>query len=180
MPQFYLLTVVSTVVAGLALSSDHLGKKSDFFASFRFLRKTRSIQIAAGLITAVIGVLKLIFRSPGENVVVVGDLLPAAVGIILGAVVLSVATIIAGGVSGILIPSSEAQFVALAVSFFWLMIAVILAVFAQLVAINLFGTLTKGIDEQKEIKKGNLAVAVTLGAIIYSIAVIIQAGLPAF
>ena len=84
MPQFYLLTVVSTVVAGLALSSDHLGKKSDFFASFRFLRKTRSIQIAAGLITAVIGVLKLIFRSPGENVVVVGDLLPAAVGIILG------------------------------------------------------------------------------------------------
>ena len=98
----------------------------------------------------------------------------------MGAVVLSVATIIAGGVSGILIPSSEEQFVALAVSFFWLMIAVILAVFAQLVAINLFSTLTKGIDEQKEIRKGNLAVAVTLGAIIYSVAVIIQAGLPAF
>ena len=77
MPQFYLLAVVSTVVAGLALSSDYLGKKSEFFGSFRFLRRNRSIQITAGLITAVIGVLKLIFRSPGEGVVVVGDLLPA-------------------------------------------------------------------------------------------------------
>ncbi len=88
MPQFYLLTVVSTVVAGLALSSDYLGKKSDFFASFRFLRRNRSVQISAGLVTAVIGVLKLIFRSPGERVFVVGDLLPAAVGIILGVILI--------------------------------------------------------------------------------------------
>jgi drug/metabolite transporter (DMT)-like permease len=88
MPQFYLLSVVSTVVAGLALSSDYLGKKSDFFASFRYLRQKRSIQITTGLITAVIGVLKLIFRSPGENVVVVGDLLPAAAGIILGIILI--------------------------------------------------------------------------------------------
>jgi hypothetical protein len=88
MPQFYLLSVVSTVVAGLALSSEYLGKKGDFFASFRFLRRSRSIQITTGLITAVIGVLKLIFRSPGERVVVVGDLLPAAVGIILGIILI--------------------------------------------------------------------------------------------
>ena len=88
MPQFYLLSVVSTVIAGLALSSDYLGKKSDFFASFRYLRQKRSVQITAGLITAVIGVLKLIFRSPGENVVVVGDLLPAAAGIILGVILI--------------------------------------------------------------------------------------------
>jgi hypothetical protein len=88
MPQFYLLSVVSTVVAGLALSSDYLGKKSDFFASFGYLRKKRSVQITAGLITAVIGVLKLIFRSPRETVVVVGDLLPAAAGIILGVILI--------------------------------------------------------------------------------------------
>jgi hypothetical protein len=88
MPQFYLLSVVSTVVAGLALSSDYLGKKSDFFASFRYLRRNRSIQITTGLITAVIGVLKLIFRSPGERVLVVGDLLPAAAGIILGVILI--------------------------------------------------------------------------------------------
>jgi len=85
-PQFYLLSVVSTVIAGLALSSDYLKTKSEFFGSFRFLQKNRSIQIIAGLITAVIGVLKLIFRSPGEHVIVVGDLLPAVAGIILGVI----------------------------------------------------------------------------------------------
>jgi hypothetical protein len=88
MPPFYLLSVVSTVVAGLALSSDYLGKKSEFFASCRYLRRNRSTQVTAGLITAVIGVLKLIFRSPGERVVVVGDLLPAAAGIILGVILI--------------------------------------------------------------------------------------------
>ena len=86
MPQFYLLSVVSTIVAGLVLSSDYLKTKSDFFGSFRFLQKNRSIQVITGLVTAAIGVLKLIFRSPGEDVAVVGDLLPAAAGIILGVV----------------------------------------------------------------------------------------------
>ena len=88
MPQFYLLSVVSTIVAGLVLSSDYLKTKSEFFGSFRFLQKNRSVQIVAGLITAVIGVLKLIFRSPGEDVAVVGDLLPAAAGIILGVILI--------------------------------------------------------------------------------------------
>ena len=88
MPQFYLLTVVSTIVAGLALSSDYLGTKSEFFGSFRFLRQNRSIQISAGLATSVIGVLKLIFRSPGERVVIAGDLLPAFAGIILGIILI--------------------------------------------------------------------------------------------
>jgi hypothetical protein len=88
MPQFYLLSVVSTIVAGLALSSDYLKTKSEFFGSFRFLQKNRSVQIIAGLITAAIGVLKLIFSSPGEDVVVVGDLLPAAAGIILGVILI--------------------------------------------------------------------------------------------
>lgn len=88
MPQFYLLTVVTTIVAGLALSSDYLGTKSEFFGSFRFLRQNRSIQITTGLITAVVGVLKLIFRSPGEEVIIAGDLLPAVVGIILGLILM--------------------------------------------------------------------------------------------
>ena len=88
MPQFYLLSVVSTIVAGLVLSSDYLKTKSDFFGSFRFLQKNKSIQVITGLVTAAIGVLKLIFRSPGEDVAVVGDLLPAAAGIILGVILI--------------------------------------------------------------------------------------------
>jgi hypothetical protein len=88
MPQFYLLSVVTTVVAGLVLSSDYLKTKSEFFGGFRFLQKNRTIQIAAGLVTAAVGVLKFIFRSPGEDIVVVGDLLPAAAGIILGIILI--------------------------------------------------------------------------------------------
>jgi hypothetical protein len=88
MPQFYLLSVVTTVVAGLALSSDYLNTKSEFFGGFRFLQKSRSIQIAAGLVTAAAGVLKFIFSSPGEDVIVVGDLLPAAAGIVLGVILI--------------------------------------------------------------------------------------------
>jgi hypothetical protein len=88
MPQFYLLSVVSTIVAGLALSSDYLGTKSEFFGSFRFLRQNRTIQVATGLVTALGGVLQLIFRSPGERVIIAGDLLPAAAGIILGVILI--------------------------------------------------------------------------------------------
>lgn len=88
MPQVYLLSVVSLIVAGLALSSDYLGKKSVFLAAFGRLRENRSLQISTGLITALIGVLKLIFRSPRETVAVVGDLLPAAAGIILGIILI--------------------------------------------------------------------------------------------
>ena len=88
MPQFYLLSVISTVVAGLALSSDYLGKKSDFFASFDYLRKSRSIQIATGLITAIIGVLKLFFRFPKDQVFFLADFVPAVVGIILGIILI--------------------------------------------------------------------------------------------
>jgi hypothetical protein len=88
MPQVYLLSVVSLIVTGLALSSDYLGKKSVFLAAFGRLRENRSLQISTGLITALIGVLKLIIRSPRETVAVVGDLLPAAAGIILGIILI--------------------------------------------------------------------------------------------
>jgi uncharacterized membrane protein HdeD (DUF308 family) len=88
MLQFYLLSVVSTVVSGLALSSDYLGKKSDFFASFSFIRKSRSIQITAGLITAIIGVITLFFRFPKDQVYFLGDFVPAAAGIILGVILI--------------------------------------------------------------------------------------------
>ena len=88
MPQLYLLSVVTTVVAGLALASSYLNTKSEFFGSFRFLQKNRSIQIVAGLVTAAIGVLKLIFPYPRDAIVVVGDLLPAAAGIILGVILI--------------------------------------------------------------------------------------------
>ncbi len=88
MAQFYLLSVLSNIVAGLTLAGDYLGEKIPFLASFKNLRANRPAQVIIGIITAVIGVIKLIVLSPGETIPVVGDILPALTGIILGAILL--------------------------------------------------------------------------------------------
>lgn len=103
-----------------------------------------------------------------------------AVGIIMAAVLISVSTIIAGGVAGIFIPVGTMDFLKLVVSLAWLLAAIVIAVFAQFVAISVYSRLTEGIDEQKELKKGNLAVALTLAAVIIGVALVVQAGLPRF
>jgi uncharacterized membrane protein YjfL (UPF0719 family) len=100
-----------------------------------------------------------------------------AVGVVLGAVVISIAAIIASGISGLL---ATTDWMAFAQSFMWLIVAIIIAVGAQFVALSLFMSLTKGIDEQKELKRGNVAVGVVLGAIMIALALVIQAGMPKF
>jgi len=88
MPQFYLLSVVSIILAGLNISGDYLSEKISMFSWLKELRIKKNTQIAIGLCTLAIGVLKFIFRSPGETVPVAGDLLPALGGILLGLVIL--------------------------------------------------------------------------------------------
>ena len=89
MAQFYLLSVVTNVLAGLALAGDYLGEKIAFLSSWKGIRERKGALIAIGLSAAVVGVLKLIFRSPGERVYVAGDLLPALLGIVQGAALLA-------------------------------------------------------------------------------------------
>jgi hypothetical protein len=84
MAQFYLLSIVSNVLTGLALSGDYLGSRLPFLAAFRSWLGHRGAAIALGVVTAVVGVFKLIILSPGERVPVAGDLLPALAGIALG------------------------------------------------------------------------------------------------
>ncbi len=107
-----------------------------------------------------------------------------AVGIVLGSVILSVATIISGGVAN-LVPEN----LALINADFWakmgwgivsLSLAIVFAVIAQYIALKVFDSMTEGIDEQKELKKGNLAIAVLLGAVIFATAIVVQAGIPKF
>ncbi len=88
MPQFYFLSIVVNAFVGLLLSADYLGQKVAFFAEWRKLLENRTAKIALGIVAAAVGVMKLITRSPGEGVAVVGDLLPAAAGILLGAILL--------------------------------------------------------------------------------------------
>ena len=89
MPQFYLLSVVMNVLAGLALAGDFLGEKLGFLAVWKNVRERRGLIIGIGVAAVAAGLLKLIFRSPGETIPVAGDLLPALLGIIQGGALLA-------------------------------------------------------------------------------------------
>ncbi len=88
MAQIYLLSVLSNIVAGLTLAGDYLGEKIPFLATFKNLRANRPASVTIGVVTAIIGIIKLIVPSPGETIPVVGDLLPALTGIALGVILL--------------------------------------------------------------------------------------------
>jgi hypothetical protein len=88
MPQFYLLSILANGFAGLLLAADYLGPKVAFFSEWKKLLENRAAKVTLGIVVGAIGVLKLIVSSPGETVPVVGDLLPALAGILLGAILL--------------------------------------------------------------------------------------------
>jgi hypothetical protein len=88
MPQLYLLSILANILAGLTLAGDYLGDRIAFLASFNNLRANRTAQIVIACAAAAIGVLKLIFLSPGETVPVAGDILPALTGIVIGGILL--------------------------------------------------------------------------------------------
>lgn len=107
-----------------------------------------------------------------------------AVGVVLGSVILSVATIISGGVARIVPQSLSVGSVdfwsALGYGVLSLAIAIVFAVISQFIALKVFDSMTEGIDEQKELKKGNLAIGALLAAVIFATAIVVQAGLPHF
>lgn len=88
MAQLYFLSIVANIIAGLILSSDYLGRKMAFLNRVKMLNQNKNLKISLGLVGVVIGVLKLIVKSPGETVPVAGDLLPALYGIGLGLMLL--------------------------------------------------------------------------------------------
>jgi hypothetical protein len=86
--QFYLLSIFANIVAGLTLAGDYLGERIPFLSSFKNLRENRTAQIVVGVAALAIGAVKLFLGSPGEMVLIAGDLLPALTGIALGGVLL--------------------------------------------------------------------------------------------
>jgi len=84
MAQFYLLSVLANIIAGLTLAGDYLGAKFPFLASFRNLRENRASQIGIGIVTASVGVITFFVRAPGDTVPVAGDLLPSLAAIAQG------------------------------------------------------------------------------------------------
>ncbi len=105
-----------------------------------------------------------------------------AVAIMLGAVVLAVSTIISSGVAGLVIPLTldPAEWLRLVFSLGTLVLAVILAIGGLFLAFAVFDKMTKGINEEMEIKKGNVAVAILMASVMLGIFFVIASGLPKF
>ena len=59
---------------------------------------------------------------------------------------------------------------------FQLILGIVLAVGSIYLALTILDKLTKGVEEFKELKKGNIAVALEMGGVIIAVAWIIQSG----
>lgn len=102
-----------------------------------------------------------------------------AVGIIIASVFFAIAIVVQSGVAGVSIGITKAlsgDFITLAVAVIQLILGILLAIAAIYIALNVLDRLTKGIEEFKEIQKGNVAVALMMAGVIISTAVIIQSG----
>ncbi|MFZ0005815.1 MAG: DUF350 domain-containing protein [Methanoregula sp.] len=64
-----------------------------------------------------------------------------------------------------------------AVGIIQLIIAVILAVVALYIGFYVFGRVTRDVDEQQELAKGNVAFGIVVAAIFIAIAVVVQSGI---
>jgi uncharacterized membrane protein YjfL (UPF0719 family) len=58
-----------------------------------------------------------------------------------------------------------------------LIIAIILAVVALYIGYSVFSRITKGIEEEKELLKGNAAVGIIVASIFFAIAIVVQSGI---
>ena len=57
-----------------------------------------------------------------------------------------------------------------------LIIAILLAVVALYIGYSTFSRITKGMDEQQELMKGNAAVGIIIAAVFFAIALVVQSG----
>jgi hypothetical protein len=85
MLQFYFLSIAANLLAGAALTAEYLAGRFPGFAPFRDLLAKRSWRAALGMLAAVVGFLKLLIRSSAADVPVAGDLVPALLGMAMGA-----------------------------------------------------------------------------------------------
>jgi uncharacterized membrane protein YjfL (UPF0719 family) len=63
-----------------------------------------------------------------------------------------------------------------AVGLIQLIIAVIFAVVALYIGFSVFGRITKDVDEQKELAKGNVAFGIIVAAVFIAIGIVVQSG----
>ena len=99
--------------------------------------------------------------------------------ILLGAIILSIASVVEGGVYGLtqsIIPglTSMELAAALLIGVMNLVMGVILAILSIYVAISILDKMTVNIDEFKELKRGNVAIAIIMAAVLLSVSFVIR------
>ena len=88
MAQLYFLSVITLLLGGVLAASDFLTERMTGFAVLSDLTERRKLMITIGVMTALVGIVKLFLRAPNDGVPVAGDLLPALAGIAVGFVLL--------------------------------------------------------------------------------------------
>jgi hypothetical protein len=84
MYQIYFLSILTNIIAGIALGFDRMDSRLRLHSVFNpELFQHNGFRLAMGIITFVVGFLKLLSVAPGD-VAVVGDLLPAVMGMLMG------------------------------------------------------------------------------------------------
>jgi hypothetical protein len=83
MVQFYFLSIVTTILSGFVLSLELLERKMPRLSGVRGMFSGKVFRFVLGICTLLFGFLKLLSAYRGD-VPVVGDLVPAAAGMIMG------------------------------------------------------------------------------------------------
>ena len=84
MAQIYFLSVLINLFGGSILAADYLAKKVKGLAFLTDISARKNAKIIVGGLSVLIGLLHLVFKSPGETVPVAGDLLPSLSALAIG------------------------------------------------------------------------------------------------
>ena len=88
MLQLYFLSILANIVGGLALSSGYLEERLSGVTGLKeFFAGKPGLRVSIGVVAVVAGILKLLSVTKGD-VPVVGDLVPALTGLIVGVALL--------------------------------------------------------------------------------------------
>ncbi len=96
-----------------------------------------------------------------------------AVAILMAGIFISVATIVAPGISGLFM---KWDILAIIIGFVQLLISLSLAMAMQYVALSVMSRLTTQIDDFAELKKGNIAVGIVMASVVIAVATVVVAG----
>lgn len=88
MLQFYLLSIIANIVAGLALSIDFFVEKFPSLEKIKVITNSSTFKISVGAVSVIIGLFKLLTVTPGD-VPFIGDLFPAIAGLVCGAALIA-------------------------------------------------------------------------------------------